>query len=377
MPDSGVGADELHHLLNAIVTVGSELSLPAVLRRIVETATELVEARYGALGVLDERHEKLAEFLYVGIDADTAEAIGDLPQGRGILGLLIVDPKPLRLSNLSDHPDSFGFPPGHPRMTSFLGVPIKVRGEVFGNLYLTDKRGGGPFTETDERLAVGLASAAAMAIENARLHARVSDLLIVEDRERIARELHDTVIQRLFAAGLALQGLAARVEDRETAERLQRTVEDIDETVRHIRTTIFELQHSHVPGRSVRKELLDLAAEVGEAFGFETSTTFAGPVDTAISGTIADELLAVVREALTNVGKHAKATRADITLSVGTGQVTLVIADNGAGMQASGGTAAGYGLRNMAERAQRLGGSFEPKPVPLGGTAIEWSVPLT
>lgn len=375
MTDPGVGADELNKLLNAIVTVGSELSLPAVLRRIVETATELVDARYGALGVLDEEHGKLSEFLYVGIDSATAEAIGDLPEGRGILGLLIVEPRPIRLEDLSTHPDSFGFPPGHPPMTSFLGVPIKVRGEVFGNLYLTDKRSGGPFTETDEELVVGLASAAAMAIENARLHARVSDLLIVEDRERIARELHDSVIQRLFATGLALQGAAARIDDPDIAERLQRTVEDLDDTVRHIRTTIFELQRSHLPGRSVRKEVLDLASEIGGAFGFETATTFAGPIDTTIPGRVANELLAVVREALTNVGKHAKASRADINLEVESGRVRLTVTDNGIGLHGDGETT-GNGLPNMAQRARRLGGDFKATAAPLGGTRIEWSASI-
>lgn len=371
MTEPGVGAEELNQLLNAIVTVGSELSLPAVLRRIVETATELVDAQYGALGVLDEEHGKLTEFLYTGIDSATAEAIGDLPEGRGVLGVLILEPRPIRLDDIATHPDSFGFPPGHPHMTSFLGVPIKVRGEVFGNLYLTNKRGGGPFTETDEELVVGLASAAAMAIENARLHARVSDLLIVEDRERIARELHDSVIQRLFATGLALQGVAARINDPDIAERLQHTVEDLDDTVRHIRTTIFELQRSRVPGRSVRKEVLDLASEIGGAFGFETATTFAGPIDTSIPGRVADELLAVVREALTNVGKHATASRADMSLEVGSGQVRLVVTDNGTGLHGDA-EATGNGLRNMADRARRLGGTFTAKAAPLGGTTIEW-----
>ncbi|MCX7619615.1 MAG: GAF domain-containing sensor histidine kinase [Acidimicrobiales bacterium] len=376
MTGSGVGPDELNQLLNAIVTVGSELSLPSVLRRIVETATELVNARYGALGVLDEQHRKLSQFLYVGIDDATADAIGDLPEGKGILGLLIVDPHPIRLDDLTAHPDSFGFPEGHPRMTSFLGVPIRVRGEVFGNLYLTDKRDGASFTETDEKLVVGLASAAAMAIENARLHARVSDLLIAEDRERIARDLHDTVIQRLFATGLALQGAAARTTDPDLAERLQRTVDDLDDTVRHIRTTIFELQRSQLPGRSIRKELLDLAAEIGEAFGFDTATVFTGPVDTSIPGPVADELLAVAREALTNVGKHANATRADVNLTLEGGDLKLTISDNGVGLP-HGGPSHGHGLDNMAGRAQRLGGTCSIKAGRAGGTTVEWSAPIS
>ena len=136
-----------------------------------------------------------------------------MPQGHGILGLLIVDPKPLRLPDLNEHPDRFGFPEHHPPMTSFLGVPIAVRGRVFGNLYLCDKVGSEVFTDVDEELAVGLASAAGIAIENARLHARVAEFATLEDRERIARDLHDTVIQRLFAVGLGLQATMRMVSD--------------------------------------------------------------------------------------------------------------------------------------------------------------------
>src|SRR5690606_27063549 len=161
---------------------------------IAATATELVGATYGALGVLNEDGTRLSDFLTVGIDEQGRRSIGRLPDGHGILGLLIVDPKPLLLPDLTKHPDSFGFPPNHPVMRSFLGVPVMVRGAVFGNLYLCDKIGGGPFDAADEELATGLAAAAGIAIENARLHARAAEFATVEDRERIARDLHDTVI---------------------------------------------------------------------------------------------------------------------------------------------------------------------------------------
>src|SRR5262249_10589029 len=149
---------------------------------------------YGALGVLDESGTGLSDFITSGIDAATRARIGDPPRGHGILGLLIVEPHPLRLPDLREHPQSYGFPPGHPPMRSFLGVPIMVRGEVFGNLYLTDKRSQEVFTDVDEELVVALATAAGVAVENARLHARVRDLVLLEDRERIAMDLHDTVI---------------------------------------------------------------------------------------------------------------------------------------------------------------------------------------
>jgi GAF domain-containing protein len=173
---------DMGRLLDAVLLFGGELDLPTTLQRIVEAATDLVDARYGALGVLDEGATRLSEFLTVGIDDETYRAIGDLPEGHGILGLLIVDAQPIRLPDLTRHPDSHGFPPRHPPMTSFLGVPIRVRDQVFGNLYLTDKTTGDVFTDVDEELAVGLAAAAGVAIENARLHRRVRDLALVEVR---------------------------------------------------------------------------------------------------------------------------------------------------------------------------------------------------
>ena len=196
-------------MLRAVVAIGTDLDLTATLQRIVESATELADAHYGALGVLDPTRTFLAEFLTVGIDDETRAEVGDLPKGHGILGLLIREPRPIRLPDLREHPDSFGFPPNHPQMRSFLGVPVMVRGEVFGNLYLTDKRSEDAFSDIDEELVVALASAAGVAIDNARLHARVRDLALLEDRERIAMDLHDTVIQQLFA-GEDLSGVAGK-----------------------------------------------------------------------------------------------------------------------------------------------------------------------
>ena len=214
MVDDASGT-ELTRLLDAVIAVGSELSLPVVLRRIVETAVELVGAGYGALGVLDDERQALQEFLYVGISEEFVAAMHDVhffgdprhldcPVDGAVAAagdhdpfageipdrankVLHAEPRPLRLPDLTAHPDSYGWPPGHPPMTSFLGVPIRVRGEVFGNLYLTDKAGGGAFTPADEDLTVALAATAGMAIENARLHSRLAELLVVEDRERIAR----------------------------------------------------------------------------------------------------------------------------------------------------------------------------------------------
>ena len=375
MADEGTARSELQRLLEAVIAVGSELSLPVVLRRIVETATRLVDARYGALGVLDEDRTGLQEFLTVGLDDEAVARIGHLPEGHGILGLLIVDPQPIRLPDLTRHPDSFGFPEGHPPMHSFLGVPVRVRGEVFGNLYLTDKQGAPTFTDADEELAVALAATAGMAIENARLHSRLAELLVVEDRERIARDLHDTVIQRLFATGLALQGAAARVPDPELAARLAAAVDDLDDTVRHIRTTIFELQRPVVPGRSVRREVLDLAAEAGDALGFAVATRFDGPVDTTVDDALAEHLLAVTRESLTNAVKHAEARQVDLAVAVEDGTLELVVRDDGVGLAGTPG-GGGHGLKNLASRAAQLGGGCEVRDREGGGCEVRWAVPL-
>jgi signal transduction histidine kinase len=375
VPGEGVDDKQLQRLLDAIVSVGSELDLSVMLRRIVEAAAELVDARYAALGVLDPSRTALAEFITVGLTPEEETAIGDPPAGRGILGLLIVDPHPLRLDDLTAHPDSFGWPEHHPPMTSFLGVPVPVRGEAFGNLYLCDKRSGEPFTEADEQLVAGLAAAAGVAVEHARLHEKVRELSVLADRERIARDLHDTVIQRIFATGLALQAVAARVEDPAVADRLQAAVDDLDETVRHIRTTIFELQAKRLPGRSVRQEVLGMAAETAEVLGFDPVVRFDGPIDLALPAEVADNLLATVREALANVVKHARTPHLEISLVVREGRVVLDVLDEGVGLPPEL-RADGQGIKNLRARAEQLGGRMDVDDRDTGGVALRWAVPL-
>ncbi|HET7489928.1 MAG TPA: GAF domain-containing protein [Acidimicrobiales bacterium] len=372
------GPRSLRQLLDAVLLVSSDLDLPTVLYRIVEAAVELVDARYGALGVLDASRTSLAEFLTVGIPQTEHERIGELPRGHGILGLLIVDPKPIRLPDLREHPDSYGFPPNHPQMRSFLGVPVRVRDEVFGNLYLTDKTTAEVFTDVDEELVVALAAAAGIAIENARLHARVKELAVLEDRERIARDLHDTVIQRLFATGLSLQGAARLVQRPEVAERINQAVEDLDLTVKHIRSAIFGLESSRPSSDSLRARVLALAGDARESLGFEPRVLFDGPIDTAVPAAVSMEVETVAREALSNVARHAQARRVDLSLRVDLGgDIVLRVEDDGVGPDGSGedDRGGGLGLRNMAKRAQRLGGELELRPRPAGGSLLEWRVP--
>ena len=364
----------LRGLLQAVLAIGSDLDLEAMLHRIVESAVELVGARYGALGVLDEAGVGLAQFLTVGVDDDTHHAIGHLPEGHGILGVLIADPRPLRLPDLRAHRDSFGFPPHHPPMRSFLGVPIKIRDQVFGNLYLTDKVDAAEFSELDEELVVGLASAAAVAVDNARLHVTVQSLALVHDRERIARDLHDTVIQRLFATGLSLQGTVRLVRDKaEVIERVEQAVEDLDVTIKHIRSAIFGLSTTADSGDGVRDRVRSLLQESATVLGFEPRVVFDGPVDTMVPEAITADLLATVGEALTNVARHANATRVDVSLTV-EDEVVLTVADDGVGPPAPG-TPGGRGLGNMAVRAERHGGTLQLVAGRTGGTILIWRAP--
>jgi signal transduction histidine kinase len=366
--------DQLQALLDAVLLIESDIELPAVLRSIVEVACTLVDARYGALGVIDEAGTGLAEFVTVGFDEQTIESIGTLPEGAGILGLLILDPTPIRLADLSQHPDSAGFPPGHPPMRSFLGVPLKIRDRVFGNLYLTEKQGAGEFSEADKELMTALASAAGIAVENARLHARVQRLNLASDRERIARDLHDTVIQRLFATGLALQSTLPLVDNPELAQRLEAAITDLDDTIRQVRTTIFSLEPPPTAERGVRARLLEICADAGRSLAFEPEVRLVGPIDRAVSGPLATELLSTLREALANVARHARAHHAEVELTVHE-DLLLRVLDDGIGVDGAPPTS-GHGLRNMVQRAESVGGSCTVETRPGGGTEVSWRVPL-
>ncbi|MFF7651342.1 GAF domain-containing protein [Streptomyces sp. NPDC007983] len=534
--------DRLHNLLEAVLSVGRELDLRHVLRRIVEAAVVLVDAEYGALGVIGDG-QRLAEFLPVGVSQEQSEAIGSLPAGHGILGELIRHPEPLRLAELSEHPASYGFPPGHPPMHSFLGVPIRVRDEVFGNLYLTQKRGGKEFDGEDETVLSTLAVAAGVAIENARLyeearhrqhwleanaevtnnllsgvdetgvlelivdHARrilsadlgvlmlpvpgsdslqvalasgtdaeahrglvlsregtfagaaftasepvtstdvahdpritvgpqrwdglgpavavpmrtsdgvggvlslarterspaftqietdtllgfagqaaiamklaerrrdAEQLALLEDRDRIARDLHDLAIQRLFAAGMTLQSTLRFVQHPEGSERLLRVVDDLDDTIKIIRSTIFGLR-SHESGPAVQGLRVRTAKTIEEAvpaLGFTPALRTEGLVDTDVPRPVADDMVAVLAEALSNVARHARAHAAEVSLIVRGGRLTLTVTDDGIGLPDGGRRS---GLRNLAERAEKLGGALDLTTPPDGGTRLVWAVPL-
>ena len=354
---------KLRRLVQAILILDAELNLPLVLRRIIEEASDLVDARYGALGVLTEDGQALEQFLTVGLSHEEERAIGARPTGRGVLGTLIGEDKPIRLANVAQ---------SHPAMSSFLGVPVRVHGEVYGILYLTNKKTAPEFSEDDEELVHALAMAAGTAIENARLHGLVRDRALTEDRDRIARDLHDSVIQRLFAIGLSLQGTARLVERPEAVMRIGEAIEKLDETIRQLRKAIFDIELT-INKEGLHPKVLDLVHELRPVLGLLPQVSFSGPVDTAVSAALVEEVLAVLREALTNVGKHAHASQVVITIAAGD-ELRLVVADDGDGI--GDGNAAGLGLKNLRQRAERLGGSVELGTSREGGTRLTWHVPI-
>ncbi len=537
--------DKMDRLIEAMLVITAGLDLDNTLRSIVHTAIELVDADYGALGVResDKSSKQLAEFVYEGIDDRTRVLIGDLPRGHGVLGLLIEQPKPIRLTDLSTHPSSVGFPENHPPMHTFLGVPVKVRDEVFGNLYLTEKAGGQEFTEDDEVVVQALAAAAGIAIANARLyeqsrirqqwleatqdvatellaggepaevlalvvdralkltesscvflalpedpdipHAEVTELRIaaaagmdaeslpgqdipvadshagtaffegravaadrlrytpifessiefgpvlvlplraegtvigvltmlrppelkpldaagpsmmtafadqaalalqlantqrrmreldvLSDRDRIARDLHDHVIQRLFAVGLSLQGTAQRARAPEVKTRITDTILDIQSIVQEIRHSIFDLHSNNAADTpTLRKRLHGVIAEMTEDSGLRTTVRLAGPVS-VLGPSLAEDVEAVLREAVSNVVRHAAANTVSVNLVV-RDDVSIEVSDDGIGIAADNTRASG--LRNLAVRAEQAGGSFTVQPGPERGTVLRWTVPL-
>jgi signal transduction histidine kinase len=361
----------IQQLLDAITSIGTDLSLATVLQRIVESACSLVSANYGALGVIgDDQH--LSEFISVGIDPERYAAIGHLPEGHGILGLLIVDPRPLRLRDVGAHDQSFGFPEHHPDMHSFLGVPVLVRDVVFGNLYLCDKRDADEFSHEDERLAIALATAAGVAIENARLMQRTEEVAVLEDRERIARDLHDKVIQRLFATGMTLQTVLPVTGRNDLTTRINDAVDELDVTIREIRSTIFALQTP--VQRGLRVSIFALIDGAREVLGFSPELHMTGPIDTLVSEKASAHLLSVLQEALSNIAQHAGASHVNVTVEVGI-DVVVRVTDNGKGIPTP--HENGRGLHNIEHRAATMGGHLSVSGLQTGGTVVEWRVPVT
>jgi signal transduction histidine kinase len=360
-------------LIQAGMVLVSELSLPSILQKIVDLACQVADARYGGLGVLGE-DGLIADFITHGVTEEERRAIGHLPVGKGILGVLIHEAHPLRLPRIQSDPRSVGFPPNHPPMTSFLGVPLRVRDHVYGNLYLTEKVGGAEFTREDEEAVVTLAAQAGVAIENARIREELERLAVLEDRERIAKDLHDGVVQALFAVGMSLQAGASRAEDPAAVRtRLQEAVEAIDGVIRDLRNYIFGLGPAAAADRELDRALRELAGE----FRRGTDVAIAVDVDRSAAETMASrgsDVVQAAREALSNAIRHAQPHTVSLQLRRDAGGIALEVEDDGVGFD-PGAVAAGRGLGNLRARAAALGGELEIESDPGGGTTVRIVVP--
>ncbi len=370
-------------LIAAGLALASELSLPAVLTDIVELACDVADARYGAVGGLGQ-DGRLEDFITHGLTHDQRAAIGPLPIGRGILGVLISDAQPMRLPGIQHDPRSVGFPPHHPPMTSFLGVPITVRGRIYGNLYLTEKRGRSQFTDDDERAVVTLAAQAGVAIENARLFAEAQQRLALEARHRLARELHDSVSQALFSMTLETRGAqllldrAGQPADGPLGERLGNLRQLTQGALAEMRALIFELRPE-----ALREEGL-AAAIRKQADGISARTEIAIDVRAPkrpipLPGDVEEHVYRLVQEALANVARHSGAGNAVVQLRRRRGghELDVEVTDDGVGFDGSAPLPGHLGLRTMAQRMEQLGGSLLVDTRPGRGTRIAATIPLS
>lgn len=355
-----------------MMLIEADADLDVLLRHLVRSACELVGAEYGALGVIDPITHQIAEFITVGISEEVRHAIGAPPVGHGLLGQVIHTGGNLRVDPMPTGGES-QLPPGHPPMHNFLGTPVRTGdGQVFGNLYLTNKRSG-TFTEEDEGLIETLGRAAGLVIDQARQRDHIEELTLTHERARMARDLHDTVIQRLFAVGLSLQSTMNSKLPEATASLINEALDDLDDTIRQIRTTIFEISHDSRSKRaSLRSDILRVIEELPSTSGLHVDVLFDGPLETLVGPTCRHELVSTLRELLSNVVHHAHATRATVSASVRNGELLLRVQDNGRGFDAS--APRGDGLNNLTARAELLHGSFTLEPADEGGSVALWRV---
>lgn len=365
-------------LATAAAALAGELDLDDVLASIVESARQFSGARYAALGVIGDGGG-LERFVHAGMDEETVRRIGPYPRGLGVLGLLIRDPRVVRLERISDHPASVGFPDHHPPMDTFLGAPIMMSGRVYGNLYLAEKDGG--FTADDETWITVLAAQAGAAIENALLSDRLRDLAVQQERDRISRDLHDGIIQSLFSIGMTLESATALVDkapDR-ARERISGAVDRIDDAIRELRNTIFHLRPNTAALLGLRAGIIELAREHEVNALLRPQLDLDRALDAAVDDGLVPDVLQVVREALSNVARHAAAghvtVRARVFHQDSGAQLVVEVVDDGRGFVPEG-PSVGRGLENVQERAIVLGGTIAIDSTPGEGTRLVLAVPL-
>lgn len=375
-----LAAETIEALDEATRAISEVLDIEWVLQLITDRVASLVDARYAALGIADI-NGRMERFITTGLTPEERAAIGPLPVGHGLLGLIIREGRSLRTPDIAAHPDSVGFPPNHPPMRSLLGVPIIVAGQAIGDLYLTEKRRAAEFTDADQRVVELFARHAGIAIQNARLHDRLAALRVVEERERIGRDLHDGVIQGLYAVGLSLEDVDLLVETApdEAAARIDAAIDAIHRSIADIREFVTGLR----PGMSGAGLASGIAAladslRLTTTIDVETHVTASRAEMSFLHDAARNELLHLVREALSNVSRHARATRAEVRLERVGDDLRLEVRDNGVGFDPASVASEGHhGLVNVRERAAGTGGRLEIDSRPGAGTRVIVHVPIT
>ena len=358
-------------LIEAATSVMEAGDLQQLLRRLVSEARVATGAPYVALGVIGE-HGVLVEFIHEGMTPETVALIGTLPKGLGVLGTVVREKRTIRLDSIGEHPDSYGFPPNHPPMGTFLGVPVIAGGRTFGNLYLSDKEGG--FTDSDVVTIEALSRIAGSALTTARLQERLRSLAVVEDRERIARDLHDSVIQDLFAVGLGLQALSGKVTDETAAASLESSVDRLDAAVETLRSYVFKLRAGPQQLLELDDRLQELVSRMGSAYPSEVRLEMA--VAQGGDESLDDEILQLVSEALSNALRHSAASHVSVLVESDSSGWRLRVQDDGIGFDTSR-VSQGMGLGNLGSRAGRLGGTSSITSSPGVGTMVEIQIPLS
>jgi signal transduction histidine kinase len=361
----------------AVRGISGVLDVEQVLQLIVDKVRELVSAQYAALGIVDEAG-LITQFITSGITVEEREAIGDLPRGHGLLGLIIRENRSYRIPNIASHPESYGFPANHPPMASFLGAPATIRGRVVGRLYLTNKQNAAEFSADDQALVEMFALHAAIAIDNARLYEQVQRLAVVDEQDRISRELHDSIIQSIYAVTLSLDDVPELVGEAPAGagQRVDDAIDALHGVIRDIRNFIFGLRPLLLDSGSLLDGLRTLADELRR--NTTTEIDIQGKEPEGISLEIVAELLAISREALSNVARHSGAAHTSLRVTAHDTDVRLEITDDGRGIDANPAPAGGHhGLANMRTRAEALGGTFDVDSSPGAGTRIIVSIPRT
>ena len=367
---------ELKALNQATQAITSELSLERVLQTIVEAVRTLVKVKYAALGVHDGQGY-LSRFITAGIDPSTHAKIGALPVGRGLLGLVLHSGESLIVNDISSHPDSSGFPQHHPQMKSFLGVPIFSKGQLIGALYLADKEDGSDLSVSDRELVEMLTLHAAIAIENARLYEQTQQLALLEERERFARDLHDGIIQSLYAVGLALEQVKFDIPpDNDSAQdNIDRSLSSLANAIQDIRSYIFDLRPQAMHQKGLKVRLEGLIQELKMNIRLPITARISPDIDAHLTGQQASHIFHISHEALSNAARHAKANHIILSLTREKDEVTLCIEDDGVGFEKPADINPGHrGLANIQGRVMQLGAGFDLDSHPQQGTRLRVTV---